>query len=92
MNTEDMKLNPHFIMGEMMAIQLVKRGKNDNHICLLLWMEDDEWWSEVSHIGSSFWIDDLLEVVTKTKNELEGYFPDTYGPHDRPCGFKFKKD
>lgn len=71
------------ILGEQFGVEFIDRG--DGHIMVQLLSEDDEHWSNKGPLFSSFWIDDLIEVISLAKICLNGM------PKD-PSGFgrKFK--
>ena len=57
------------IVGEIFMFRLTNRGLNDHHQIVSIYMDDDETW----HLRESFsahWLDDLLEVINKTKQIL----------------------
>lgn len=60
------------IRGSQFGVRFVPRGPNDNHACLQLLSEDDEQWSKMGSYWSSFWIDDLIQVLTLARRELNG--------------------
>ena len=58
--------------GRCKGVELIKRGINDNHICINILTEDDgNWFVSKSEIGfSSSWIDELIEQLQTLKNIL----------------------
>ena len=62
------------IKSKMHGIKLEKRSSidgKDNHICLRLLGEDDGTWFEDIELGSSYWIDDLIETLQRAKAHME---------------------
>ena len=59
------------ILGEQFGVEFKQRGHKDNHICIQLLNEDDENWFDKGKSFSSYWIDDLIQVLNLAKAELE---------------------
>jgi hypothetical protein len=74
--------------GKCKGVKLLKRETNDNHICLQILTEDDEYWFPSANPFSSFWIDELIEQLQKAKQFIETQEPDIYDGHQ--YGWKFK--
>ena len=76
--------------GRCKGVELIKRGINDNHICINILTEDDgNWFVSKSEIGfSSSWIDELIEQLQNAKKYIETQEPDMY--EGRQYGYKFK--
>ena len=65
-----------------------RRGSNDPHVLVQIYSEDDENWFECGSMFSSFWIDDLINVLNEAKKQLKKNFKkDKSG-----FGFEFKYD
>lgn len=54
---------PVELRGKQFAVSLSKRGPEDPHIVIQLMSEDDEQWFPVGNAFSSYWIEDLLQVL-----------------------------
>lgn len=67
----------HRILSEQFGTNLVDRG--DGHILIQLLSEDDEHWSEHGETFSSFWLDDLIKVLTLTKAIMSTMVKEPYG-------------
>jgi len=65
------------ILGEICGVEFVDRG--DGHIALQLLSEDDETWHEQGTPFSSFWIDDLIKVLSSAKMLLDDMPKDPSG-------------
>lgn len=52
------------------GIDFVERGQNDKHVCITLFDEDDGYFWEISNF-SSFWLDDMIDLLQRAKSELE---------------------
>ncbi len=75
--------------GNCKGVRLEKRGKNDNHIKVILLTEDDDNWFEGDSF-SSFWIDELIEKLIQAKKFIETQEPDIYDGVQ--YGYKFLND
>lgn len=71
------------VSGEILGIVFRKRDKEDNHVVLDMYLEDDEYWYKNTSI-SSHWIDDMIEVLQETKLKLDSDFEKT------EYGYQFK--
>jgi hypothetical protein len=58
------------ILGECFGIQLIKRGIGDSHVCINIMVEDDEIWHNEMTL-SSYWLDEMIEVLQQTKDYCE---------------------
>jgi hypothetical protein len=67
------------IRGELFGAYLTPRAPNDPHLMIQLITEDDECWHHMGDSFSSYWIDDLIKTLTKTKEELANYPKDPSG-------------
>jgi hypothetical protein len=77
------------ILGKQFGVKFEGRGVDDKHILVRLLTEDDETWHETGVCCSSFWIDDLIEVLQQTKSYLNAQEPDICD--GRQYGWKFKE-
>lgn len=59
------------IQGECVGVDFKQRGNNDKHVMLQLCIEDDGVWYPKDFEVSSFWIDDMIDVLYKAKYALE---------------------
>ncbi|KKN26951.1 hypothetical protein LCGC14_0869470 [marine sediment metagenome] len=67
------------ILGECLGIELVKRSDDDEHICIQLLIEDDGNWFNLGNSFSSFWIEDLVDVIKGTSVHLRSMPDDPSG-------------
>lgn len=75
------------IQGECVGIDFSKRRDNDNHALINMYVEDDGMWIKGITL-SSYWIDDCIDVLSRTKDHLERDFEkDTDG-----FGYQYKVD
>lgn len=74
--------------GHCKGVKLIKRGENDNHICLQILTEDGENWFAPANSFSSYWIDDLIEQLKIAKAYIETQEPDMH--EGRQYGWKFR--
>jgi len=58
------------LIGELFAVELEDRGTKDQHTMINLYSEDDERYHQAI-LFSSYWIDDLIDVLERTKRRLE---------------------
>ena len=82
------------ILGKCLGVEFVARGEHsvseyvgkekDKHIVIQLLVEDDGIWHKVGNGFSSFWLDDLIEVLNKARKILDTM------PEDNGVGHKFK--
>lgn len=86
------------ILGDCFGVRLEQRGRNDKHVLVRLLSEDDEHWIESDYTISSYWLDDMLDVLSRVKHALEGsqFEPDLADPAlgyapGRSFGYKFKE-
>jgi hypothetical protein len=80
------------LKGIQFGVRFVERGPKDKHVCIQLLSEDDETWFEVGNSFSSFWLDDLIQVLERAKalmasNPNQNHVFET----DSGCGYRFKK-
>lgn len=61
----------HLFLGDCLGVALVPRGKDDNHICMLILTEDDEEWSTISTDFSSDWFSDLTTQIKRAKKWMK---------------------
>jgi len=62
--------NDIVILGESHGARLAQRGVNDLHICIHLLVEDDGKWYEECADFSSYWLQDIIELMNQVKTEL----------------------
>lgn len=74
------------IQGECLGVDFSKRGDNDEHTMINIYVEDDEMWHKNISL-SSYWIDDFIEVLTETKRKLENDFK----KDEDGFGYEYKK-
>lgn len=72
------------IKGQQFGVRFVPRGDKDDHICIQLLSEDDEQWFETGSYFSSHWLDDLIAVLKKAKEEMK-----SNAKKDGNYGYKF---
>lgn len=84
-------------LGSCHGIALSRRNINDNHIVMTWLTEDDGCWFPSESLGSSYWMQDSLNVLRETiewieKNAEPDIPPETNEswPKGVPCGYKFK--
>lgn len=82
MNKQDWKSHIS-IEGECVGVDFIPRGKKDNHVCLDIYIEDDETWFKKMTL-SSYWIDDFIKVLQQTKEKLQSDFDKD------PSGFGYR--
>lgn len=76
-------------LGDCCGVRFIRRGEKDNHILIQLLTEDDENWIVSDYDISSYWIDDLIDVLTCSKKRLEiEANPDI--ENTRQYGWKFR--
>lgn len=80
--TDKMKI---LLLGNCLGIGLSRRGPKDSHIIVSLLVEDDEQWFECGSF-SSFWLEDLDDVLAKAKKWLH---QNAY--KDKTGGYKFSR-
>lgn len=69
------------------------KEKGDMHILIQLLSEDDEVWFNVGNAFSSYWIDDLIEVLQSTKKILDSKFQkDMWGYEDKDSEIGHEND
>lgn len=62
----------HCITNSIFGCLLVKRGVNDNHVCLVMIVEDDGYWFiSRNHRFSADWIPEYQELIQKVKDWIE---------------------
>ena len=64
----------HIIEGKCVGMRIYKRGRlgaDDNHLCLQVIYEDDEYWFPSKEGFSSFWLSDMKNIVKKTEKWLK---------------------
>ena len=77
-------------LGRCHGIACYKRCENaDAHIMIAPLTEDDGCWFLSNGGSSSFWIDDMIEVLNAVNEWLKTQEPDIY--KSRQCGYKFKE-
>jgi hypothetical protein len=78
------------LRGVQSGVRLEARasGVLDKHIIVQLLGEDDGNWFKVGNGISSFWLDDLIEVLQKAKSIVEAQEPDMFNGFQ--YGYKFK--
>lgn len=59
------------ILLTQFGVRFQTRGENDSHILIQIMSEDDENWYEHGNSFSSFWLDELISVLTIAKENLE---------------------
>jgi hypothetical protein len=77
-------------LGECMGIRLVPRGEKDNHVMLVLMVEDDGNWHEEDSF-SSYWLPELMEMLQTAQEYMSLHckpITDDQGCH---AGWEFKK-
>jgi hypothetical protein len=73
------------IKGELWGVRFDKHDSTDNHIHIQLMIEDDGQWFDVDDEGgsgncSSFWLPDLINVLSRAQEVLEKHAePDRFG-------------
>jgi hypothetical protein len=67
------------IKGKLFGANLTPRNQNDPHLMIQLMIEDDECWYPFGTHFSSYWIDDLIETLTRAKEELASHPKDPSG-------------
>lgn len=77
------------ILGEQFGIELYPRdiNDNDNHVCIKILSEDDEYWHETDATCSSAWIDDLINQLKAAKSYMEA----NCDKDKDGCGYQFKR-
>ena len=60
-------------LGDCMGIALSKRSQNDEHIVFTILHEDDGYWFPSINPASSFWINDLKEVIDEVIKYLNNW-------------------
>lgn len=76
------------LKGQQHGVRFVRRGEEgvDDHILVQLMSEDDEnWFDSNGQAFSSYWLDDLIEVLTAAKVALVHD-----AAKDDRWGYKFK--
>lgn len=73
------------ILGGQFGVEIVPRGRDDDHACIQILSEDDDNWFESGSSFSSFWLDDLIKVLQSAKTELQTNY------EKEEFGYKFKK-
>ncbi|KAA9007258.1 hypothetical protein F4V43_01870 [Paenibacillus spiritus] len=74
MDNEHLEESDLDIGGSQFGVRFTKRGREiDRHVVINIYSEDDECWFEIDSF-SSYWIDDLINVLTQTKLKLETEF------------------
>lgn len=67
----------HVFVRGCYGVALVPRGPDDNHICFMIIVEDDDNWFECNGAGSSSWLCDLEDTLHQAVMWCETYaFPD----------------
>lgn len=59
------------IKGGQFGVRLEPREDGDNHVCVQIISEDDGNWSESGEYFSSFWLNDLIDVLIKARRLME---------------------
>lgn len=67
------------IHGGQFGVRFIERGNNDDHVCIQILCEDDEYWHEHGSAFSSFHLDDLIKTLEAAKLILEGMPKDPTG-------------
>lgn len=78
--------------GECKGIRLVPRNSKDgdNHILVQFLTEDDGMWHEEEGLGSSYWIDELIEQLCDAREYIKTQEPDI-AENGKQYGYKFKE-
>lgn len=72
--------------GTTKGVKLEKRGINDDHIIVVILVEDDgEWYAK--DFFSSYYIDELIEQLQEAKKYIETQTPDMF--QGEVYGYKF---
>jgi len=70
------------IKNRLFGAKLTPRSQSDPHLMIQLIAKDDqgdEWWYPFGTRFSSYWIDDLIETLTRAKEELANHPKDLSG-------------
>ena len=89
---EDVPNQVHTIYGVQTAVCVYTRGKDDNHLCFIPLIEDDENWYVSKNGLSTFWLNDFCKVMRETDSWLKrnafsgkwGWELPSGGLHDNP--------
>lgn len=76
------------VKGTQFAAELVPRGQDDDHVCIQLKGKDDENGFEIGNPFSSFWLDDLIQVLQNAKAVLKSRCAED----PEGWGYKFKEE
>ena len=60
--------------GALFGFRIVDRGPEDSHKMVVIYIEDDAWWGEVTRV-SHIWLDDLARVISKAQAALSSRPP-----------------
>ena len=76
--------------GEQHGVRLVKRGRNDPHICFEILSEDDGHWyvSCGGSYASSYWMPGLLKVMRFAQKWMKRNCLDDVGKNGHWWGYK----
>ncbi len=91
----DLQEYEEIFLGNCCGMALVKRGKNDNHICYIHLGEDDGAWSPCnSGSKSSYWLGEEMDVIKAVQEWITNNAePDIYENNlfgRKQFGWKFK--
>ena len=61
------------IYGGCFGIAIIRRSKDDNHLCMRWLVEDDETWHLMGDhsVADTFWIPDMVRVLSETQEWLD---------------------
>ncbi len=78
------------IKKKQFGVKIIPRGPNDEHVVIQIITEDDENWFDHGNSFSSYWIDDLIDVLQETRRYIQ-HFTEADIVNGRQYGYKFKK-
>jgi len=60
-------------LGQIIGIAIHKRGIEDNHLCISIIKQDDEYWfgEYNSMCSSSYWLEEYIELLMAAKEWLQ---------------------
>ena len=67
MKKDELDWNLPEFKGRCMGVRLVPRDANDPHVCFELLTEDDGFWLSGVSCPSSYWLPDLIQVLSKAR-------------------------
>ncbi len=60
------------IKNEQFGVKLERRGEDDPHVCFQIFSDaSDSWRLSIGNSFSSYWLDDLIQVLQTAKTHLE---------------------